>query len=211
MYDLMKPNSVEWLTDEEVIRARNQVHALREHWRPFGPQGVHSYTLGRATYLSPRFDQTIAEDVEFMHMHFGWLFDRTVEKIKEVFDIDNVRIFDEVTTPGFHVFTGPADAVEIPHYHVDTTIDHFIPDAPDDGWMHSFGALLDNISDPPAHLDYIYEGVHSSQVYEMGHMNLWNSYMKHKIGGVKSITNEEFRITFQGHVCKLDGEYVVYF
>lgn len=211
MYDLMKPNDVDWLTPDEVERARLQVHELRPHWRPFGPSGVNSYTLGRATYLSPKFDRTITEDNEFMHHHFDWLFDKAMSKVKEVLNIDNISIAENVTTPGFHIFTGPMGKMDIPHYHIDNTINHIIPDAPDDGWMHSFSCLLENISDPPAHLDYKYEGKYHKQFYQIGKMNFWNAYMPHKIGGVNSVRDNEYRISFQGHIAKIDGEYKVYF
>lgn len=222
--NVYKPYESDWLTPKEVERARLLVHELKDHWRPtvdtllklgqFGTvhsEDIQMYTLGRATYLSKRMDPTISEYNEFMHHHFDWLFDRAIVKLKEVFNIDDISIAENVTTPGFHIFQGPSGEVEPPNYHRDISINYIIPDAPDDNWMHSFGCLLQNVSDPPAHLDYKYEESHGKMTYTIGKMNFWNSYMPHRVGGCNSIGEDEFRITFQGHIAKINGEYKIYF
>jgi len=195
---------LDWLTDNEIEKIKLQVHSLRNNWTRMNPK-LNFYTLGSACYLNQKNDSVTNE---LMHHHFDWVFESAILKLQSLFNIGKITVLDELTTPGFHIFTGPVEKYKLKEYHVDDSIKNLYPESLP---KYSFTTLIENISDPPAHLDYKKNGSTFQYEYEVGKFNVWDCYIPHKIGSVNSISEGEYRITFQGHVAEIDGENKIYF
>ena len=144
-----------------------------------------------------------------MGKQFSNLYSKTIRKLEEIFGITGIEVATDISTPGFHIFKGPCGLVDVGRMHMDVSIKQY--NTVDGNWIYSFSVLLENISNPPAHLLYKYNGKECSHVYELGKINIWNAFMSHKIGGVNGLSDTEHRITYQGHIAKVDGKYKIYF
>jgi hypothetical protein len=132
----------------------------------------------------------------------------------QIVDVDTNEIivpFNDFTLPGFHIFRGPRkSAFSENTFHIDGSIYRFYPkDINYKETTYSFSSLIH--STPKAHLEYEDDKqVNSSFEYKEGSLNIWSSYVPHKIGTC-DIEENQYRITYQGHVFKYKGNNYMYF
>jgi len=200
------PQVYDFLSDPEVEVLRLQVYKLNDKWLQFHP---NAYTLGKALYLSHLQNDSITSQNQMMYKQFSNLYSKTIRKLEEIFDISGIEVATDKSSPGFHIFKGPSSSVDVGPMHKDVSIKKY--NIVDDNWIYSFSVLLENINNPPAHLIYKYNNKECSHAYELGKINIWNAFMSHKIGGVNGLSDTEHRITYQGHIAKVGGNYKIYF
>ncbi|WP_371781512.1 hypothetical protein [Streptosporangium subroseum] len=106
--------SLDVLDEEQSARTRQDVHALRSHWMPRGPEPASFFTLGSPSYLDlaenpggggyyahARADRPVLWD------RFGWLYGRLAEMLGEHLK-EPVHYPENLALPGFHVWLAPA-------------------------------------------------------------------------------------------------------
>jgi hypothetical protein len=123
---------------------------------------------------------------------FDWLYNKLLQRIETICN-KKVKIDENLPAPGFHIFCNKTRKVVEYKYHIDSTICGYYPyiDTKD---IHSFVSLIQSPKIKPF-LDYKF----GFKEYEYGSLHFWKGDMIHRIGSF-SLDDEEYRITFQGHM-----------
>jgi hypothetical protein len=169
--------------------------------------------LGQAVYVleaNKNLLKKSADNISMLRDFFGDVHDKTIYFLKKKLETDIVP-FNDFTLPGFHIFRGPRkSAFSENTFHIDGSIYRFYPkDINYKETTYSFSSLIH--STPKAHLEYKDDKqINSSFEYKEGNLNVWSSFVPHKIGTC-DIEENQYRITYQGHVFKYNGNNYMYF
>jgi hypothetical protein len=104
--------------------------------------------------------------------------------------------------PGFHIFnsTGKAKTSPWGNWHNDTNLVVMPPyENYNTSKIRSFVVFIE-VSNLGDHLDYEVDGVKLKHQYTPGVLYSWSSTLSHKIGNVVLPTDNEYRISMQGHL-----------
>jgi hypothetical protein len=107
--------SIPVLSPLECERARQGVHALREHWIMRGSAEHPFYTVGAASYIdavpgeaaTPRYTELLERSNPILAKQFDWLYARLMYALSVRLQAE-VRTAKELALPGFHVWEGLA-------------------------------------------------------------------------------------------------------
>lgn len=212
----------DFLSEEQRLSIKDRVYSLKDYYVPVDPRVPHedvtqlaAHTLGNSIYgfMPLRTDLHDIVTTQFHDIH-----QLTINKLKEIFDIDNIKIAN-FSCPSFHIFRGESlfDYFKYVHYHLDDDIflnGKIDPDKVDASSVWSFMTLIENTKDP-AYLDYIDPSddlKDKKHYYEYGDFTLWRGRVAHRIGNNK-YTGKDSRITYQGHMLKINDpeSYIIYF
>lgn len=217
---MLYPCSVpDFISEEALLGIKDTILSLKDRWLTLkGHPGyaddpsAQAFTLGHAAYVlkSPSNPLVKTIDNTILRDAFGELHDKTIHFLKKTLEIDDILPFNEFTLPGFHIFRGPSkSAFGDLYFHLDGSIFRFYPKSDDYiETTYSFSSLI--YSDPKAHLEYECDNIVKSLEYKEGHLNIWNAFVPHKIGTC-DIEENQYRITYQGHVFKHKGKNYMYF
>lgn len=170
-----------------------------------------AYTLGRAAYRIRNQHEKYDTDNRLLIDKFGFMYDKTNYFIKKQLDITtNIKFFKEFTYPGFHIFIGflPVETFSSLHFHIDSSIINFFKDVSIQS-IYSFSSL---IAAPTgcAYLEYKKGNELKIFEYQLGMLNLWKATVKHRLGCLE-LKDNQYRITYQGHVVKYKNDFFMYF
>lgn len=225
----------DFLTQEESDTLLETVYSLRDKWKhvsqmPIAKQEFVSQFpkeivehaskvmenmnfLGEGIYILNNELSSIDADTQKILLHkFGWLYDKTIEYFKSLYNTPNVKLHESLPIPGFHIFSGTPQERREFDWHTDGSVIEHVPNV-DQSTIASFVVLVQSPEDS-AHLEYKMWNatIPSILTYEKNAFHIWNGNLTHRIGAF--ILNEnEARITFQGHVYldKNDNYYKLYF
>lgn len=204
-----------FLTENDRLKIKEKIYFLKNHYQPiydYIPNdriaSLCAHTLGNAVYTKRRLNRKVNQ---IMIENFSTLYEKTIYALKSIFNIENISLAD-FSVPGFHVYRG----VELNNYlkdlkyHIDTDVLTHVEintDSIDNKFIWSFSSLIENTKDP-AYLDYNEDKFY----YEYGKLNIWNHSLAHRIGA-SQFSNNDSRITYQGHIYKQKGtdNYYLYF
>ena len=217
----MYPYSVpDFLTRKERLDIKDRIFSLESEWLTlYGEYGLtndiskRSFVLGHAAYVLQSNKSPLKkreDNISMLRDYFCDVHDKTIYFLKKKLEIDIVP-FNDFTLPGFHIFRGPRkSAFSELTFHTDSSIYRFYPsDINYEKNSYSFSSLIH--STPKAHLEYKDDKqVNSSFEYKEGSLNIWSSFVPHKIGTC-DIEENQYRITYQGHVFKYKGNNYMYF
>ena len=197
------------ILDINTDEISSSVFKLKDYWisrsEYFG-----FWTLGRCAYLDGKtleYAREIAVLNPILKQEFGLLYDLVTEHLSKQFD-EPVVLTDQFAYPSFHIFeSNPILLTQSGLWHTDyphTTLGVTAPDP------YSFtlaiklpsgGAGLDykDSDGQEKHLPYVEKGM-------VGH----DGSILHRISCMKSYVPNEFRITLQGHVVRIDGQLTLF-
>jgi len=204
-----------FISSTDIQQIRQKVYNLKDIYRPVTRlsdncdySSVCACTLGNAIYAHREIDNNINR---IMKNTFADLYQITIDRLKSIFNITNVYLFD-FSVPGFHVFRGKElnERVNNLHFHTDRSLlNHCVVDSSivDEEFMYSFMTLIENTNDP-SYLDL----ENNKHYYEHGDFNVWCAHVPHRIGASK-FGDSDSRITYQGHIFKAkhSNSYYLYF
>jgi hypothetical protein len=201
-----------FLSLEEIKIIKNSIYELKEYWKHISQyENSHAqiykgtpaeeaimeqckaeYTLGDAIYKLEGKKENIDIGVQLLLVEkFYWLYKKLINKIELITSIPT-ELEDELTVPGFHVFTGSSQPLKTYDYHLDLNILDFYPKL-DVDQIYSFVSLIESNGTTP-YLDY----KTGTKNYEFGTLHIWKGNIPHRIGQLELKQNDS-RITFQGH------------
>jgi hypothetical protein len=149
--------------------------------------------FGDAIYLINRKPEVIDQKIQLqLRNKFDWLYAKLLQRIESICG-KKVEMDKNLPLPGFHIFCNKTRKVSEYNYHIDRTICDFYPyvDTKD---VHSFVSVIQSPKIKPF-LDYKF----GFKEYEYGTLHFWKGDLVHRIGSF-SLGDEEYRITFQGHM-----------
>ena len=140
------------------------------------------------------------------------LYELVMGKLTEIYNFTPTQLTN-TSLPGFHIFNsanGKLKQMSIPGYHIDSDLIACFPKvtAPIENF-YSFVVVIETTSVGDT-LDYIVDGERRKHNYQKGHMYIWPANMQHKIGDVALASDDEYRITYQGHCIKLPDRLLFY-
>lgn len=229
---------VELLDAAEVASVRATVHAERHLWTPPRDAKLPFYTLGTASYLDARggrfaaYQEQARRTNPILVEHFGWLLDRVRTAVSAHINA-GVRYDDRLARPGFHIFLfDPAfrDAAQSLHYDLQYELMDWtgigVPDAASQlsvtlaiSLPASGGGLLvwninrlalDRMSPEERQAHSVANRVSTFVPYTPGCLVVHSGHQLHQIAPPKDLQPTDERITMQGHVLRVDGEWVMY-
>jgi hypothetical protein len=232
----LEPNVVsqhEVLRPAECEAVRDQVLALKRHWRPRSNEG-NFFTLGVASYLDAvgRHGAYVGEAREtnrILRENFDWLCERVRTGFEKLLG-QSVRYSEQCALPGFHIFFygGGDHSGDRPsgRAHFDLQWIHAMPGRRRPDETLSFTLPIDEPSGGcslavwPAHFDAIKPDfdalAHAANTpaqtvrYARGRMVVHDGLLLHAIGAASIADPKGYRITFQGHGAKLSGNWQLY-
>ena len=219
---MLYPYSVpDFLTKKERLDIKDRIFSLKDRWITLnGECGLandptkKSFTLGHAGYVlvdHKNLFESRADSITMLRDYFDDVYDKTLFFLKKELEVE-ILPFYEFTLPGFHIFRGPRKAAfGNLDLHRDRDIFQHYPQSPDyEKTTYAFSSLIHSTT--RAHLEYKRqdeEHVRSLE-YKEGDLNIWHSYVYHKIGTC-DIEENQHRITYQGLVFKYKGKHYMYF
>lgn len=201
-----------FLTSNEIEKIKNSVYELKNHWKHISKyrnssiqqykntpveealleQCKAEYTLGDALYKLEGKKEDIDIGIQLLLVEkFYWLYKKLINNI-ELITSTPTKLEDELTVPGFHVFTNSSQPLKTYDYHVDLSILDYYPKL-DINKIYSFVSLIESKGTTP-YLDY----ETGTKNYEFGTLHIWKGNTPHRIGQLELKQNDS-RITFQGH------------
>lgn len=219
---MLYPYSIpDFLTKRERLDIKDRIFSLKDYWitmnGEYGLVNDHSkksFTLGQAAYVIQSHKHLFErreESITMLRDYFGDVYDKTLFYLKKELGVE-VLPFDELTLPGFHIFRGPRkSAFSNLELHQDRDIYNLYPQSPDfEKTTYAFCSLI--YSTTRAYLEYKRQDENRVRNfdYKEGDLNIWNSYVLHKIGTC-DIEEDQYRITYQGLVFKYKGKHYMYF
>lgn len=219
---MLYPYSVPgFLTKKERLDIKDRIFSLKDRWITLnGECGLandptkKSFTLGHAGYVLVNHKslfESREDGIKMLRDYFDDVYDKTLFFLKKELEVE-ILPFYEFTLPGFHIFRGPRkSAFAKLSLHRDKDIFQHYPQSPDhEKTTYAFSSLIH--SNTRAHLEYKrQEEEHiRSLEYKEGYLNIWHSYVLHKIGACDMEENQH-RITYQGLVFKYKGKHYMYF
>jgi len=201
-----------FLSSSEINKIKSNVYELKEHWKHITQyknshlqkykntpteealieQCKAEYTLGDAIYKLEGKKEDIDLGVQFILIEkFNWVYKKLIDKIESITTIPT-ELENNLTIPGFHVFTDAIQPLKTYDYHVDHSILDYYPKL-DTNKIYSFVSLIEAKGITP-YLDYK-TGIKN---YKFGTLHIWKGNTPHRIGELELKENNS-RITLQGH------------
>lgn len=172
---------------------------------------------------------------ELLRSNFGDLLERVFAKLSEAIQAE-IYVSEELALPGFHVFWGTS-LVDVPTpslCHFDTqfqsirwhgrwgnsspksfTVPICLPVGGSslDLWPITYRELLEGSSSRGTSLlEYVVSQQHHCQThwYELGICTIQNDLWLHRIGKSGTQAPMDYRITLQGHLLEVEGQWIAY-
>jgi hypothetical protein len=203
------------VTPEEVEPVLQDIKSHRECWRPIaewypdlglGKEALHA--IGSPIYRDATLEmyEQSRQRVEPLINRHAWLRERALSTLIKYHNCNSYEQAPKSSLPGFHVFNtcnGTKNKnYSVSIYHTDTDWIHHYGMIPGDKfWSYVIALEL------PKHGSGLFYKKHTSSpeesrmyyVYERYHMYGWSAYVPHKFADTYFETDDDYRITFQGH------------
>lgn len=197
------------LTREESADVCERVLSMRDSFT----DRYTFHTLGASVYLDDIIEYKSLSDRmnSFLKNTFPELYDKVVEQISSMLHVP-VKHHPYGAVPGFHIFGKSSDG-QRGHKHIDQPYQRLF--WPEPFHMPFSFTLVINVPDK-AGLD-VWPNLATDEPeyidYQVGHMYSHVGHIYHRIAGVGKPTDENPRITLQGHgaILSISQEAVIYF
>lgn len=198
------------LTEDEAIEVSDTVLSMRDH---FTKRGTF-HTLGASVYLDDLMDYVDLSDKmnPLLYSKFNKLYEKLIEEITSMIHVP-VKCHPYGALPGFHIFGDDSNGHQ-GHKHIDQPYQRIL--WPEPFHMPFSFTLAINVPEK-AGLEVWPSQGHSGMPeyvdYKVGHMYSHVGHVMHRIAGVGNPTDDNPRITLQGHGAILSDsqEAVIYF
>ena len=198
----------EFDTGWDLEKIHDTVILLREYWDHRSPQ-IPFYTLGKAAYLDENTDayfEGVKTVNPILKDYLGFMYDDLKDMLSAILR-EPVGTLPSVALPGFHVF--PSDPVFLGmwgNWHVD--IPHqTLSLGNQEPWAFTVAITLPTGG---AGQDRRIDNKEVYLEYEPGKMYLTNGETVHRITSYKEYVPNEYRVTLQGHLIRVDGSLIMF-
>ena len=162
------------------------------------------YTLGRCAYLdgkTPAYKEEIKILNPIMRESFGDTYDIIIDYLSDQFK-EPIKLNYNLAHPSFHIFvSSPILLTHAGVWHQDYP--HLTLGLGDkDPFTFTVGIKLPTGG---GGIDYIENGVERYLAYEIGGIIAHDGEVPHRIASLKAYVPNEYRITLQGHLIRIDG------
>ena len=189
--------------DIDVDEIADKVFRLQHHWISRSDE-FPFYTLGRCSYLdgrTPAYHEEIKTLNPILLKEFDSLYGIIIDHLSNQFG-EPIAISDRLAIPSFHIFMSSPFLLnhaglwhqDYPHLTLDLgSVDPY-----------AFTVAI-KLPSGGGGLDYIEDGKQKHIAYEEKEFIGHDGTMLHRIAGLKTYVNGEYRITLQGHLIRLNG------
>ena len=181
----------------------DKVFRLQQYWVPRSDE-FSFYTLGRCSYLdgkTPAYKNEIKILNPILHQEFGNTYDIIIDHLSDQFK-EPIELSDNLAHPSFHIFmSSPFLLTHAGLWHQDKPHELFDLESID---PYAF-TLAIKLPSGGAGMDYIEEGQQKHLPYVEKEIIGHDGSMLHRIAGLKEYIPNEYRITMQGHLIRING------
>jgi len=187
----------------DTHKITDAVFELSNHWisrsDDFG-----FYTLGRNAYLDGKTEAYHTESKTLnpiLLCKFGSLYKKVIKHLSKQFD-EPVILSENLALPSFHIFASSIMLLShAGNWHEDYP--HLTLGLGDiDPYTFTIPILMPTGG---GGMDYIEDGVCKYLEYKEGEMIGHDGKTLHRIASLKSCVPREYRVTFQGHLIRIEG------
>ncbi len=220
-----------FLSTEEVAKARDAVHQLRNHWVNRATGMLPFYTLGVASYkdaMTADKEIYLQEAKRFntlLNTHFSWLYERLITHLTDILQMP-VCFTENYALPGFHIFLAHKAfkiPLATPHFDLQYKLLKWNTTQINTKQLVSFTCAValpqskagmfywpityeesQTLSLPDLEALQTTRGINFFK-YELGKLALHQGLILHQIAPAKRVHPSDERITLQGHGIVCDG------
>ena len=189
--------------DIDVHEIADNVFELKRYWIPRSDE-FGFYTLGRNAYLDGKTSAYYDEPKTLnpiLLCKFGSLYQKVIRHLSEQFN-EPIAVSDKLALPSFHIFESSIFLLThagVWHYdypHITLGLGDIDP--------YTFTVAI-KLPTGGAGLDYIDNEEYKYLEYKEGEIIGHDGKTLHRISSLKSCVPREYRITFQGHLIRING------
>ena len=180
----------------------DKVFRLQSHWISRSDE-FPFYTLGRCSYLDGK-TQAYQDEIKvlnpILHKNFDSLYEKVIKKLSDQFN-EPIVFSERLAYPSFHVFIShPFLLTHTGHWHQDYP--HItLGLKPVDPYTFTVAIKLPTGG---GGMDYIEDGIQRYLTYAEKEMIGHDGKVLHRIASLKEYVPDEYRITLQGHLIRID-------
>jgi hypothetical protein len=189
--------------DIDVDEIADKVFRLQQHWISRSDEFTF-YTLGRCSYLdgkTPAYHEEIKTLNPILLKEFDSLYGIILDHLSTQFN-EPIAISNRLAVPSFHIFkSSPFLLTHAGLWHQDyphLTLDLGAVDP------YAFTVAI-KLPSGGAGLDYIEDGIQKHLPYEEKDFIGHDGTVLHRIASMRDYVPDEYRITLQGHLIRIDG------
>ena len=187
----------------DTDKIADKVFRLQQYWVPRSDE-FPFYTLGRNSYLdgkTPEYKQESKVLNPILREQFGDTYDIIIDHLSDQFK-EPVKLNNNLAHPSFHIFiSSPFLLTHAGLWHKDyphITLDLGNIDP------YAFTVAI-KLPSGGAGMDYIEDGQQKHLPYTEKEIIGHDGSLLHRIAGLKEYIPDEYRITMQGHLIRIDG------
>jgi hypothetical protein len=187
----------------DTDKIADKVFRLQQYWVPRSDE-FPFYTLGRNAYLdgkTPEYKQESKVLNSILRQEFGDTYDIIIDHLSNQFK-EPIELNANLAYPSFHIFiSSPFLLTHAGLWHQDYPhrtlgLGNIDP--------YAFTVAI-KLPSGGAGMDYIEEGQQKHLPYAEKEIIGHDGSMLHRIAGLKEYIPDEYRITMQGHLIRIDG------
>ena len=181
----------------------DKVFRLQKYWISRSNEFAF-YTLGRNAYLdgkTPEYKQEIKILNPILREKFGDTYDIIIDYLSDQFK-EPIKLNYSLAHPSFHIFASSpfllshAGLWHKDYPHITLDLGNIDP--------YAFTVVI-KLPTGGAGLDYVEDGEQKYLPYEEKEIICHDGTVLHRIAGLKTYVEGEYRITLQGHLIRIDG------
>jgi hypothetical protein len=189
--------------DIDTDNIADKVFRLQQYWVSRSDE-FSFYTLGRCSYLdgkTPAYHEEIKTLNPILLKEFGDTYDIIIDHLSNQFK-EPIELSDNLAHPSFHIFmSSPFLLTHAGLWHQDKPHELFNLKSID---PYAFTVAI-KLPSGGAGMDYIEEGRQKHLPYVEKEIIGHDGSMLHRIAGLKEYIPNEYRITMQGHLIRING------
>ena len=187
----------------DTDKIADKVFRLQKYWVSRSDE-FPFYTLGRNSYLdgrTPEYKQESKALNPILRQEFGDTYDIIIDHLSDQFK-EPVKLNNNLAHPSFHIFiSSPFLLTHAGLWHKDYP--HITLDLGNiDPYAFTIAIKLPSGG---AGMDYIEDGQQKHLSYTEKEIIGHDGSMLHRIAGLKEYIPDEYRITMQGHLIRING------
>ena len=191
------------ILDIDTDNIADKVFRLQQYWVSRSDE-FPFYTLGRCSYLdgkTPAYHEEIKTLNPILLKEFGDTYDIIIDHLSDQFK-EPVELYADLAHPSFHIFiSSPFLLTHAGLWHQDYP--HFTLGL---GSIDPYAfTIAIKLPSGGAGMDYIEDGQQKHLPYTEKEIIGHDGTMLHRIAGLKEYIPDEYRITMQGHLIRIDG------
>jgi hypothetical protein len=191
------------ILDIDTDNIADKVFRLQQYWVSRSDE-FPFYTLGRCSYLdgkTPAYHEEIKTLNPILLKEFGDTYDIIIDHLSDQFK-EPVELYADLAHPSFHIFiSSPFLLTHAGLWHQDYP--HFTLGL---GSIDPYAfTIAIKLPSGGAGMDYIEDGQQKHLPYTEKEIIGHDGTMLHRIAGLKEYIPDEYRITMQGHLIRING------